>query len=88
MATSAFACYTLDDDTGDWAAHSLDVLTLGPDGITAIVGFLDPSLVTRLGLPPLPPAVRSATSTTTPAPEGRAVDGGADFLRDSGSRAL
>ena len=47
----AFACYTIDHDTGDWAAHSLDVLTLGHDGIEAIVGFLDPSLVTRLGLP-------------------------------------
>jgi RNA polymerase sigma-70 factor, ECF subfamily len=47
----AFACYTFDDDTGGWAAHSLDVLTLGPRGIEAIVGFLDPSLVTRLGLP-------------------------------------
>ena len=61
MVTSAFACYTIDNDTGDWAAHSLDVLTLGHDGITAIVGFLDPSLVTRLGLPPLAPAVRPGT---------------------------
>ena len=57
----AFACYMIDDDTGDWAAHSLDVLTLGPDGITSIVGFLDSSLVTRLGLPPLAPAVRPGT---------------------------
>ena len=47
----AFACYTVDRETGDWAAHSLDVLTLGDEGITAIVGFLDSSLVTRLGLP-------------------------------------
>ena len=58
----AFACYSLDDDTGDWTAHSLDVLTLSPDGITAIVGFLDPTLVLSLGLPPLlpPSPVRSA----------------------------
>ena len=56
----SFACYTIDSDTGAWAAHSLDVLTLGPDGITAIVGFLDPSLVTRLGLPSMP-VVRSGT---------------------------
>ena len=47
----AFACYRIDDATGNWKADSLDVLTLGPDGIEAIVGFLDPSLVTRLGLP-------------------------------------
>ncbi len=47
----AFACYTIDNESGSWVAHSLDVLTLGPDGIEAIVGFLDPSLVTRLGLP-------------------------------------
>ena len=53
----AFACYTIDKDTGMWAAHSLDVLTLDHDGVTAIVGFLDPSLVTRLGLP----AVQSDT---------------------------
>jgi len=50
-----FACYTIDDNTGDWTAHSLDVLTIGPDGITSIVGFLDPTLVTRLGLPALAP---------------------------------
>jgi RNA polymerase sigma-70 factor (ECF subfamily) len=47
----AFACYTIDAETGDWTAHSLDVLTLGTDGIEAIVGFLDASLVTRLGFP-------------------------------------
>ena len=57
----AFACYTIDDDTGTWAAHSLDVLTLDYDGIKAIVGFLDPSLITRLGLPSMPPAVQPGT---------------------------
>ncbi len=46
-----FACYTIAGDTGVWTAHSLDVLTIDHDGITAMVGFLDPSLVTRLGLP-------------------------------------
>ena len=46
-----FACYTLEPSTGSWTAHSLDVLTLHHDGIAAIVGFLDPSLVPRLGLP-------------------------------------
>jgi len=45
----AFACSMIDDDTGTWTPHSLDVLTLGTDGISAVVGFLDPSLVTRLG---------------------------------------
>jgi hypothetical protein len=58
----AFACYTIDDDTGDWAAHSLDVLTLGRGGIEAIVGFLDASLVTRLGLP----AEQDRASNTQP----------------------
>jgi RNA polymerase sigma-70 factor (ECF subfamily) len=48
-----FACYTLDRRTGSWTAHSLDVLTLRDDRILAIVGFLRPSLVTRLGLPPV-----------------------------------
>jgi RNA polymerase sigma-70 factor (TIGR02960 family) len=57
----AFACYTFDDDTGTWAPHSLDVVTLGRDGITAIVGFLDASLVTRLGLTAPSAAVRPAT---------------------------
>jgi RNA polymerase sigma-70 factor (ECF subfamily) len=46
-----FACYTIDGNTGVGTAHSVDVLTIDDDGITAIVGFLDPSLVTRLGLP-------------------------------------
>ena len=46
-----FACYTIDQSTDTWIAHSVDVLTLGLDGITAVVGFLDPSLVARLGLP-------------------------------------
>ena len=55
-----FACYTM-DDTGEWAAHSLDVLTLGHDGIRAIIGFLEPSLVTRLGFPALAPAESSGT---------------------------
>lgn len=55
----AFVCYTIDNDTGTWSAHSLDVLTLGAGGIKAIVGFLDPSFVTRLGLPATrPPDVR------------------------------
>ena len=46
-----FACYTIDRNTDVWTAHSLDVLTIDHDGITAIVGFLDPLLVTRFGLP-------------------------------------
>ncbi len=64
----AFACYTIDNDSGEWAAHSLDVLTLGPDGIEAIVGFLDASLVTRLGFP----AVQEAQAWTARAPVRRA----------------
>ena len=57
----AFACHTFDDDTGTWEPHSLDVVTLGHDGITAIVGFLDASLVTRLGVTAPSTAVRPAT---------------------------
>ena len=46
-----FACYMIDGNTGVGTAHSVDVLTIDDDGISAIVGFLDPSLVIRLGLP-------------------------------------
>jgi RNA polymerase sigma-70 factor (ECF subfamily) len=45
----AFACYSLDG--GRWVAHSVDVVTLRGDRIEHVVGFLDPTLVTRAGLP-------------------------------------
>ena len=44
----AFACYSLDEHR--WTAHSLDVVTLRGERIAHIVGFLDPTLVTRAGL--------------------------------------
>ena len=64
----AFACYTIDNDTGNWAAHSLDVLTLGDDGIEAIVGFLDASLVTRMGSPSTHRQTARATTQTASGP--------------------
>ena len=50
----AFGCYRL-DDTG-WTAHSVDVLTLRGDKVEHITAFLQPELLSRLGLPQrLPP---------------------------------
>lgn len=50
----AFGCYQLDG--AGWAAHSVDVLTLRGDKIEHLTAFLDPALLSRLGLPArLPP---------------------------------
>jgi RNA polymerase sigma-70 factor, ECF subfamily len=45
----AFGNYTLEGST--WTAHSVDVVTLRGDKISAITAFIDPSLFPMLGLP-------------------------------------
>lgn len=45
----AFGFYLPDGD--GWAAHSLDVLTLRHDRIARVTAFMNPDVVTRLGLP-------------------------------------
>ena len=45
----AFACY-IREDSG-WIAHSLDILTVRDDRIEQITGFLQPDLISLLGLP-------------------------------------
>jgi RNA polymerase sigma-70 factor (TIGR02960 family) len=45
----AFGNYTLEGST--WTAHSVDVVTLRGDKISAVTAFLEPSLLPTLGLP-------------------------------------
>ena len=65
----AFAVYERGAD-GRFAAHSVHVLTLAQDAISAMVLFVEPRLVPAFGLPPVlpeestPHATRPATATT------------------------
>ena len=54
-AQPAFATYQWKEQR--WAAHAIDVITLGPDGlITEVTAFLDASAFRRFGLPDELPA--------------------------------
>ena len=49
-AQPAFGTYLWDGRR--WAAHAIDVLTLGPDGlITDVTAFIDAAAFRRFGLP-------------------------------------
>lgn len=50
-AQPAFAVYERDATVGIWSAHSIQVLTLGPDAISALTLFVDPRLFGAFGLP-------------------------------------
>lgn len=55
----AVACYIWDDDSGDYVARVLDVLTIRGDRIAQVTAFLDTGLFSRFGLPgTLPPLPR------------------------------
>jgi RNA polymerase sigma-70 factor, ECF subfamily len=47
----AVGCYMWDDVAQAYVAHSLDVLTLDGEQITAVTAFVDPSLFPRFNLP-------------------------------------
>ena len=47
----AFAVYERSATDGTWAAHSIHVLTLDHDTITALTLFVEPSLFQAFGLP-------------------------------------
>jgi RNA polymerase sigma-70 factor (ECF subfamily) len=50
------ACYVWDEGTGTYVAEVLDVLNLDGEQITAVTGFIDPSLFPRFNLPAQLPA--------------------------------
>jgi RNA polymerase sigma-70 factor, ECF subfamily len=47
----AVGCYILDDETGRYEAHVVDVLTLDGTTIAAVTAFVDRSIFARFGLP-------------------------------------
>jgi RNA polymerase sigma-70 factor, ECF subfamily len=49
----AFAVYELSATTGTWDAHSIHVLTLKHDAISALTLFVEPRLFPAFGLPPV-----------------------------------
>jgi RNA polymerase sigma-70 factor, ECF subfamily len=49
----AFAVYERKGGGGEWAAHSIQVLTLDRDAISALTVFVEPRLFEEFGLPPV-----------------------------------
>jgi RNA polymerase sigma-70 factor (ECF subfamily) len=47
----AVGCYLLDDESGRYEAHVVDVLTLDGTAIAAVTAFVDRSVFARFGLP-------------------------------------
>jgi RNA polymerase sigma-70 factor, ECF subfamily len=47
----AFAVYERQGEAGEWAAHSIQVLTLERDAISALTVFVEPRLFEEFGLP-------------------------------------
>jgi RNA polymerase sigma-70 factor (ECF subfamily) len=47
----AVGCYLWDADSGTYAAHVLDVLTMRSTRIAAVTAFIDPQVFQRFGLP-------------------------------------
>jgi RNA polymerase sigma-70 factor, ECF subfamily len=62
----AFAVYEQRAADGTWAAHSIHVLTLEQDSISALTAFLDPRLLEAFGLPPTLPEDADGESRSSP----------------------
>jgi RNA polymerase sigma-70 factor (ECF subfamily) len=60
----AVGCYAWDEAARAYVAHTIDVLTLDHEQITAVTAFVDPSLFPRFNLPTRLPDVVGPTSRT------------------------